>query len=492
VLPYFDMTGRTIHEAVAEVFACPPSPDGEQVAGGVRGKRGQWIHGRRTRDKATRPTVRDASDGNGERSAVLVTAMGPLGQVYPPEPLDAASRAAVARRLVDEAQIPLVLAAGASNTALAWTAAGEFQLPRDAATVLGPDHPFLDAAADDLAAVCHHPDAGPLVISGWTPNGRPVTFPQENGAHAGPGCEETRAFALLPLHVHFDAGRVLRPMELRAAALEATGRVAAAVASRCKRAAPRDTVRILTYNVHSCVGLDGKLSPARIARVIAQCDPDIVTLQELDVGRERTGDVDQAHAIARELEMEFHFHAALQVEEERYGDAVLSRLPMRLIRAAPLPQYNGSRYVEPRGALWVAIDVGGRELHLLNTHLGLLPQERVHQVEALLGEEWLGDPRFREPRVVCGDFNAMPRSKAYRRMHDRLRDAQTSIDGHRPRRTCPSRYPVGRIDHVFVGETVEVVGVEVPRSQLARTASDHLPLLVEVRLTKEAEPTPLE
>jgi len=491
-VPYFDMTGRTIHEAVAEVFECRPSVDGEQASGGVRGERGRWLRGRRSQDKASRPQNAEARSDDGERSAVLVTAMGPLGQVYPPEPLDAAARADVARRLVDEARIPLVLAADESRTAHAWNAAGEFQLPRDAAEVIGPDHPFLEVAADDLVAACHHPDAGPLVISGWTPNGRPVSFPQENGAHAGPGSEETRAFALLPLHVHFDGGRVLRPLELREAALEAMGRVVAAVASRRKHAARRDTVRILTYNVHSCVGLDGKLSPARIARVIAQCDPDIVTLQELDVGRERTGEIDQAHAIARELKMDFHFHAALQVEEEQYGDAVLSRYPMRLIRAAALPQYNGSRLLEPRGALWVAVDVDGRELQLLNTHLGLLPQERMRQVDALLGDEWLGDPRFREPCVVCGDFNAMPRSKAYRRMHDRLRDAQMSINGHRPQRTCPSPYPVGRIDHVFVGEKVEVVGIEVPRSQLARTASDHLPLLVEVRLSGEDGSTPNE
>ena len=80
--------------------------------------------------------------------------------------------------------------------------------------------------------------------------------------------------------------------------------------------------RILTYNVHRCVGTDRKLDVARIADVIATYEPDIVALQELDVGRLRTGLVDQAHEIAHRLEMSFHFHPAMAVEEELYGDAI--------------------------------------------------------------------------------------------------------------------------------------------------------------------------
>ena len=85
--------------------------------------------------------------------------------------------------------------------------------------------------------------------------------------------------------------------------------------------------RLLTYNVHRCVGVDRQLDVARIAGVIADLEPDIVCLQELDVGRARTGGVDQAHAIAERLDMSFHFHPAMRVEEELYGDAILTRLP---------------------------------------------------------------------------------------------------------------------------------------------------------------------
>ena len=91
--------------------------------------------------------------------------------------------------------------------------------------------------------------------------------------------------------------------------------------------------RILTYNVHRCVGMDGELDVARIAKAIAQMRPDIVALQELDVLRKRTDKVDQAHAIAELLGMSFHFHPAFAVEEELYGDAILTACPMRVVKA---------------------------------------------------------------------------------------------------------------------------------------------------------------
>jgi endonuclease/exonuclease/phosphatase family metal-dependent hydrolase len=77
----------------------------------------------------------------------------------------------------------------------------------------------------------------------------------------------------------------------------------------------------------------------------------------------------------------------------------------------------------------------------------------------------------------------MPGSAPYRRLATRLRDAQLAVDGQRPLRTWFSHYPIGRIDHVFVSGGLEVVSIEVPRTELIRTASDHLPLVAEVRLT---------
>jgi endonuclease/exonuclease/phosphatase family metal-dependent hydrolase len=246
---------------------------------------------------------------------------------------------------------------------------------------------------------------------------------------------------------------------------------------RNQRARPA-RLRIMTYNVHRCVGADGRADPRRIADVIAACQPDMVALQELDVGRLRTGGIDQAHAIAHPLGMRVHFHPALQVEEELYGDAILTALPMRLMKAGPLP---GSVGFEPRGALWAAIDANGTEIQIINTHLGLPAYERMAQARALLGENWLGHPECRDPLILLGDFNARRRSVVYRMFTAKLRDAQLVLH-KRARRTFPARVPMLRIDHIFCSGSVDVLGVEVPRSQLVCTASDHLPLVMDFRI----------
>ena len=143
--------------------------------------------------------------------------------------------------------------------------------------------------------------------------------------------------------------------------------------------------RIVTYNVHRCVGNDRRLDVGRVASVLAALNPDIVALQELDVGRRRTNFVDQAHEIAQRLEMACHFHAAMQVAEERYGDAILTRYPERVVRAAALPGYAPIPRLEPRGALWVEVQIEGRPLQVINTHLGLVPREQQVQAAHLAG-----------------------------------------------------------------------------------------------------------
>lgn len=118
---------------------------------------------------------------------------------------------------------------------------------------------------------------------------------------------------------------------------------------------------------------------------------------------------------------------------------------------------------------------------MINTHLGLLARERRMQVEALLGPDWLGS--LDNPRVVlCGDFNAGPRSPVCRRLGARLRDAQMELTGRPPAATWFGRWPLGRIDHIFVGEGLRVVDAMVLSTELDKTASDHLPLLADLKL----------
>ena len=238
-------------------------------------------------------------------------------------------------------------------------------------------------------------------------------------------------------------------------------------------------VRVLTYNVHRCVGADRVLDVGRVADVIASQSPDIVALQELDVGRARTGGVDQAHQLAQRLGMAFHFHAALKVEEELFGDAVLTHLPERLVKVGALPGHPRLTRLEPRGALWVAIQAAGVELQVINTHLGLVPREQQLQAAALAGPEWVGAAPAEAPMVVLGDFNATPRTVAYRSLASRLSECRRAVRVAAP--TFPARMPVLAIDHVFVRGLV-VERVSTPTRAKARVASDHLPLVVDLRV----------
>lgn len=468
---YVHQHGRTVQEVVAEVFdaVIAALPDNR----GVQSKRMSAYLNRGF--KEAKPV---------ESGHVVVTSMGPIGSVYLDKPVDAEQRTRLARMLVDRAQIPMVLIADGPGKAIAWTKERSFALPTEAEALLGPDHPFEEEVAEDLVGLCHHPDAGDFVILGWSRMGPCITFPVEGGSHAGPGLEETHAFLLAPHDIPLPERPqgYPRPMSLRLAAMIHLGRAAPEAVSAPTLATDDRILRVMTYNVHTCVGIDGKLSPRRIARVIARYRPDVVALQEVDVGRLRTGSADQAELIARFLEMEYHFHPAIHLEEERYGDCILSRLPMRLVKAGPLPMPVSGRFVEPRGAIWVALDVGGKTVHIVNTHLGLTANEKRMQIEVLLGDDWIGGNGHSEPFVFCGDFNSSPRSRIWKLCTQNLRDAQVQAARHVPRGTWFGHVPFARIDHIFLSPQVEVLHIEVGDDHLARAASDHRPLFAELRI----------
>ncbi len=237
---------------------------------------------------------------------------------------------------------------------------------------------------------------------------------------------------------------------------------------------------VMTYNVHSCVGEDGKALPSRTAEVIAQAEADIIALQELDVGMARTGSINQTQAIAERLKMNFHFHPSLETQEGLYGNAILSRYPIHLIHAGGLPVYPHHRHFEKRGALWVEIRIDGRPVQVINTHLALHRRERLFQVDSLLGPEWLKHPDCRPPVLLCGDFNALPRSRVIRRLREELIDVQNKVPDRRLQGTWPSHFPILRLDYIFGSPNLKVRNTQVLSTPLARAASDHLPYMTKV------------
>jgi len=425
-----------------------------------------------------------------DKHKLVVTAMGPVGHIYLPRSLKEKEQHEFAQRLVKNAHIPLVLAKEENNTVAAWNNEGKFILPADGKHVFGVTHPFINEVTEDMIRNCNHKNAGDFIISGWKPNEKPYSFPIEGGSHGGPGINETNGFALIPSDVQIKNNNInyIRPVELRDTALNFIKRFKentalsekTLVQPKTKR--QEDLIRIMTYNVHGCKGLDGKISVERIARVIARYNPDIVALRELDINRARSGEVDQPHLIAQYLEMIHHFYPSLGVEEEQYGNAVLSRFPIKCVKAKRLPCAQNKESLEPRGAMWTEISINGTRMQFFNTHLGLDPNERDSQVKELLSKNWLDHPSCKGPVILSGDFNASGKSSVCSMIKKRLYDARIEMTNHRPKVTWLGHFLLKRIDHVFLNSDFEVVGVEVADAQLAKIASDHLPLIVDVKL----------
>jgi endonuclease/exonuclease/phosphatase family metal-dependent hydrolase len=236
----------------------------------------------------------------------------------------------------------------------------------------------------------------------------------------------------------------------------------------------------MTYNVHGCVGTDRNLDLERTARVIAGERADVVALQEVDLNRKRSRHADQAVMLAERLGLKAHFTCAVRRGLEQYGIALLTAHDVEVLSEGCLP----SRYDEVRAAQWARVAARETTVELLHTHLSVSARDRSLQLDSLLGDGWLG-PHLENPHlIVCGDLNATPRSRVYRSIAERLRDVQAPRDRRREARaraTWPSWFPFLRLDHTFVGCGFEVLASRVPRHTEARRASDHLPLVADLR-----------
>ncbi len=128
----------------------------------------------------------------------LVSNPGPLISLYPSFPLTLAQKESISEALVARAGIPLVFHSPERGRVRACTPEGWRELPEEGRAILGTGHPFPEECIADLLALCRHPLAGPLIVSGWRPDGTPLSFFSESGAHGGMGSEEVHGFALLP------------------------------------------------------------------------------------------------------------------------------------------------------------------------------------------------------------------------------------------------------------------------------------------------------
>ena len=234
------------------------------------------------------------------------------------------------------------------------------------------------------------------------------------------------------------------------------------------------TLRVMTYNIHHGEGLDQRLDLQRIAKLILDARADIVGLQEVDRGCERTQKRDLPAELAKLTGMRVHFEKNIPYQGGEYGNAVLTKFP---IKSARNTHYQMLRPGEQRGVLQLVLEVHGRDVLFLNTHLDYRPDdsERLKNVDEL---KQIVAAAGTMPVILCGDFNATPESRTVEKLRAFLTDSWTIVgkgDGF----TIPVKKPAKRIDYIWVSrETITPKSIEVLHSE----ASDHLPVIAELRL----------
>jgi len=287
-------------------------------------------------------------------------------------------------------------------------------------------------------------------------------------------------FALLPANIVRPQApdRALDAATAALAMQRASGRPIGDATGLHSATTSEKALRVMTYNIHSCVGLDGKLAPSRIARIVRGFDPDIVALQEVDLKRSRSKGEDQAARLAHELNMQVAFCCTADRGWERYGHALLTRIPATVIASG---LFSGeTKLSEPRGALLARIEMRGRSIYVANTHFGLSHPDRSRQAQTFLGTEWLARVPAEAPLIVCGDFNMKPDSLPYELISKQVKDAQLVAKVHEGSGTFPSPFPMTRLDFIFLSNHFAVERISVVNNTQTRVASDHLPVVADL------------
>src|SRR5215217_9631678 len=236
----------------------------------------------------------------------------------------------------------------------------------------------------------------------------------------------------------------------------------------------KKTLRVMTYNIHVGVGMDKKLDLQRIAEVIDQQRPDLVGLQEVDRNVRRTEGKDEIAELAAMTNMDFAFAPNLDYQGGKYGVAILSRLP---IRNTVHRMFENKREAERRGMLEIEIELDGKTINFVTTHLDYQFEDgRLFETEQLL--------KFLEGTkgslIVVADLNDTPDGSAYKLMRTRFDDAWITSHAKGDGFSYPADKPVKRIDHIFYRTKA---GVRAKKAWVVETlASDHLPVVATIEI----------
>jgi len=242
-------------------------------------------------------------------------------------------------------------------------------------------------------------------------------------------------------------------------------------------------LRVVTYNVHRCRGIDGRLRPERIVDVLRDVGADVAALQEIVAGE---GELDQARYIGEALGVHWALGENRKLEGSAYGNVVLSRFPIRVVKNHDISVAGRER----RGAFHTDVLLGEKDaVHVFNIHLGTAFVERRHQGRRLSERDKgiLHGAELTGAKIVLGDFNEWTSGLASKLLGSHLKSVDVKKQLKR-RRTFPGVLPLLHLDHIYYDGPLELLTLEVHRTRKSLVASDHLPLVANFEYLRGIEP----
>ena len=230
----------------------------------------------------------------------------------------------------------------------------------------------------------------------------------------------------------------------------------------------RKRFSLFCWNIHSCVGRDGKCEPDRVRHALASVDFDVYCLQEVGWQLHRgTRDFDQFKHLAGEIKGH-HYQSLTRKRGAQFGNFIISRYPLHAMKTVKL----GRRWGVPRCLQIADMALPDKRVTVMNTHLGLDPLERLRQMNRIADYVRADTGR---PRILCGDFNTLRNGIA-------IKDLGKLFEYRSSSRTFPARRPALQLDRIFATGIGRCVDEGILRDARFREASDHLPVFAKFEI----------
>jgi endonuclease/exonuclease/phosphatase family metal-dependent hydrolase len=239
-----------------------------------------------------------------------------------------------------------------------------------------------------------------------------------------------------------------------------------------------NVLRVVTYNTHKSRGLDGRIRPERIAKVLHKLNADIISLQEVWSYKEGPLRKDQARFFSEELKLTCCVGETRKYRGGIYGNIILTRYPILFTQTYDLTAVQR----EERGCLRADLDIPAIGLvHVFNIHLGTGYFERKRQAKKLIDVTLLRNPELKGKRLVMGDFNEWTLGLTTKFLQEQFRSVDAATV--HPVKSFPGLMPMLTLDHIYFDPAFKLERLTIYRSPMALIASDHLPVVADFGLS---------